>query len=687
MGRFRPINEEFPMTSRFLSACLAFACSASPTLAQLGLPLVSQSIPDVVLTPGGSAQTVDLRNHFTLNGVSGQIVQFTTVSGNFNVEMLATAAPTTVTNFLGYVNRNDYNDTVIHRSSRLTGTGNGIVQGGAYTYALPLGAVATQAAIPLEYNLPNTRGTIAMARTSSPDSATSQWFFNLADNSSILGSANGGGYAVFGRVIGTGMTVLDAIGALPIYNLGSPLTEMPLRNVQQGQTQVQLQNLVAISRVAVVPAFPTAGSTASVASFNSSVNSNPEIVGAQITGSELRLTPVAAGVATITIVATDTDGNTARTSFRVGVAATGQVALPPANQSPELGGTATFSVTVAGPASAYQWSKNGAAIAGATASSHTVANVQSSDAGLYTVTVTTPAGTVTSQAGILAPVTTQKVAGAAYEHTANIRHPNGRFYDQLLLTGPSATFTADADQVTRLSYVDLNDDIVQVEFSGAGAVTLVLDGASGPANPVNYNQSSVTYMKGHASLYVANAGANTYISSFTVGRLTAFDPTGAYDITKPASGANNPANNGNPIFKAGTSYDGIADLGVLAIASPTNRFGGILSANTHYWRDRGSTGIYAPDVILADGRAFFQDLSARDTAKPILILGSASDVRVTGGDLRQDNNQAVEVHGFTQLRFTAGTDSHGNSLPAQTNQGRLVNRAGADVTAQLVTGG
>jgi hypothetical protein len=275
--------------------------------------------------------------------------------------------------------------------------------------------------------------------------------------------------------------------------------------------------------------------------------------------------------------------------------------------------------------------------------------------------------------------------GAANELGANIRHPNGRFYDQLLLTGNAATFTADAGQVTRISYLDLNNDIVQVEFSGAGSVTLVLDTPSGPAAPVSYNQA-VSYMKGHGSVYLANTDSSSYISAFTVGRMTAFDPTGGYDISKPVSDTNRPANNGNPLFQSATSYDGVADLGLLAITGASNTFGGVLTANTGYWQDRGYTGIYAPGVLFADGRVYLHDLSAFGTATPVLQLGSASNVRVTGGNLKQDNNRAVQVSGFTALLFAAGTDSHGNLLPAQANQARLEEN-GVDVTAQRVTGG
>ena len=161
---------------------------------QTGLPVITTPMEDRALARDSGPVTIDLRNHFGLSGVTGTVVQFTTVLGTFNVEMLATAAPVSVSNFLSYVNDGSYQNTIFHRSAKLSGTGNGIIQGGANTYALPPGNVATKSPIALEYNLPNARGTLAMARTSAADSATSQWFFNVNDNSTVLGAANGGAH-------------------------------------------------------------------------------------------------------------------------------------------------------------------------------------------------------------------------------------------------------------------------------------------------------------------------------------------------------------------------------------------------------------------------------------------------------------------------------------------------------------
>ena len=293
------------------------------------------------------------------------------------------------------------------------------------------------------------------------------------------------------------------------------------------------------------------------------------------------------------------------------------------------------------------------------------------------------AGAFTGAPALLGVSTTNKVSGAGKVVGTDIVASNGNVYDQVLLQGPSATITADPKKITRLSYIDLTNDIVQVEFSGAGALSITLDNASGPAVATNYNQSTL-YMKGHAGIVISGANESTNVSVFSVGRLTAFDPTGAFNAALPITAANNPANNGNPIFQGHPvgSYDGVADIGYLAILSINGKFGGVRTANASYFATTGIAGILAPGVQFT-GPVYVGDINASATASPMLLLGSADDVRITGGDLLQANNKAVQVSGMTQLKFTSGTTSQGNVLPAQTDKSRL-EQNGADVTAQVV---
>ena len=162
------------------------------------------------------------------------IARFQSVLGNFDVLLDPAAAPISVTNFASYANRGVYDGTVIHRSTTYNPATIQIVQGGGFFVSnntFP-NNIPVQAPIVLETNRSNVRGTIAMARTSLPDSATSQWFFNLIDNTPLDPGTPTGGYAVFGDVLGQGMKVVDRIGSAVVYNatnqLGSAFSELPL---------------------------------------------------------------------------------------------------------------------------------------------------------------------------------------------------------------------------------------------------------------------------------------------------------------------------------------------------------------------------------------------------------------------------------------------------------------------------
>ena len=158
-----------------------------------------------------------------------QKVRLVTTAGDIVVELEADKTPRTTANFLQYVRSGHYNGTVFHRVIE-----EFMIQGGGYQ--ADLSQKPTRAAIPLESDtgLSNVRGTLAMARTADPDSATSQFFINVVDNA-FLDKANardGNGYAVFARVI-EGMDVVDKIRAVPTRESGPhqnlPVTPVTIR--------------------------------------------------------------------------------------------------------------------------------------------------------------------------------------------------------------------------------------------------------------------------------------------------------------------------------------------------------------------------------------------------------------------------------------------------------------------------
>ncbi len=154
-------------------------------------------------------------------------IELETSLGTVTIDLLAGTAPATVQNFMNYVSAGDYDGSFFHRS-----VPGFILQGGGFRFAAgQYTAIPKNPPVLNEPCLSNTRGTIAMAKLGGdPDSATNQWFINLANNAAILDAQNGG-FTAFGRVV-SGMNVLDAIAARPIVNGRLDLTT-PLRSVFQ----------------------------------------------------------------------------------------------------------------------------------------------------------------------------------------------------------------------------------------------------------------------------------------------------------------------------------------------------------------------------------------------------------------------------------------------------------------------
>jgi len=158
-------------------------------------------------------------------------VKFQTSLGDFTLELYPEKAPKTVENFLQYVKDQHYNGTVFHRV--ISGF---MVQGGGFT--VDMTQKPTRDPIPIESKngLKNERGTIAMARTGDPNSATAQFFVNVVDNVFLNHTAptqQGWGYTVFGKVV-SGMETIDKIRAVPTGNKGMfqnvPLTPVVIQS-------------------------------------------------------------------------------------------------------------------------------------------------------------------------------------------------------------------------------------------------------------------------------------------------------------------------------------------------------------------------------------------------------------------------------------------------------------------------
>ncbi|MGH7946009.1 MAG: hypothetical protein ACREF9_13510, partial [Opitutaceae bacterium] len=212
-----------------------------------------------------------------------------------------------------------------------------------------------------------------------------EWYFNVIDNSTTLGTANGGGYTVFGRVLGTGMTVVDAIAALPRVNAsGTPDSNqlfgmLPVRNYTSGP--VNEVNVVVVNSITPATLFP-AGGDRSVLELTVQ-NSAPSVVTTELSGSTLTMTPAGPGTASITVRAVDTNGNAAQGVFTVTVAAGVPVfTAQPVSQTIAAGSTVVFNAAATG-AAAYRWERNGAAVPGATSGTLVINNASAANVGTY----------------------------------------------------------------------------------------------------------------------------------------------------------------------------------------------------------------------------------------------------------------------------------------------------------------
>ena len=187
-------------------ACTNPSFAASSTTDLLVLNCIPKTVGDIPLTLKTAAGEVVYSTTVT---VPNPQVTLVTSKGAITLELDPAKAPISTNNFLSYVGSGFYKDTLFHRV--IAGF---VLQGGGYTTGM-LKRTASVGPIELESNkgLSNLRGTLAMARTNVPNSATSEFFINLVDNLSLdYKNAANPGYAVFGKVV-LGMEVADAIAA------------------------------------------------------------------------------------------------------------------------------------------------------------------------------------------------------------------------------------------------------------------------------------------------------------------------------------------------------------------------------------------------------------------------------------------------------------------------------------------
>ena len=160
--------------------------------------------------------------------MSDPVVEVSTNHGTFVIQLDPAKAPKSVANFLEYVDAKHYDGTVFHRVIPTF-----MIQGGGFDQQLEKKPVKAAIQNEADNGLKNTRGTVAMARTSEPHSATAQFFVNVTDNAFLDHQAKSGpgwGYAVFGKVT-EGMDTVDKIKGVQTGSVGSFAKDAPLKTV------------------------------------------------------------------------------------------------------------------------------------------------------------------------------------------------------------------------------------------------------------------------------------------------------------------------------------------------------------------------------------------------------------------------------------------------------------------------
>lgn len=412
--------------------------AAAPTLPET---FASRSMP-----PGGTA-TIPLSEMFADRDTE-QAVRVTTNLGSIDFILFPTETPLTVANFMAYVNAGDYNGSIFHRNSP-----GFVLQGGGYKPASTGNAadfdeITRRASPKNEPGISNAMGTISLAKGSTPDSGSHDFFINLGNNVGLDNPSQAGGFTAFGRVAGftgpsTSRTTIDAILALPgsmDYSINlkpsgssSRTTITPLSADLGAGTIWPINDTTAPAAIDNTKMVTITSVTQVSALMNYQITTAPDsgIATAAIVDGNFVITGVTEGATSVVIQATDLDGQTSSQTIALNVVsgyALPVINIQPQAQSGNPGTSVMFSVTATGANLSYQWRKGGVNLPGQTESSLTLNNISASDQGTYTVKVSNFMGnvvsdgtatlTVNSPAVITSPTAPQSLARNFHSSTS-----------------------------------------------------------------------------------------------------------------------------------------------------------------------------------------------------------------------------------------------------------------------------
>lgn len=422
------------MTAEFLGGATAQTTLTLRVLRAISSPFVIKSIPGATIGIN-SPFRIPLADKFA-DTDSETAVRLETNKGNIDIQLFPSLAPQAVANFLTYVNAGDYDNLVFHRL-----VSGFVLQGGSLrAVAAPrtFASIASRAPAINEPGISNLRGMIASAKVGArnstatltngtvtrddsfgyvgnPDSATTDFFFSLQDNATNLDNQNGG-FTAFGRVVSSGMTVVDSIATLPTGTYlnnnttstydpsldkriildgnftpfaGIPMNETPAPANMDINKTIKVTKASVISPISYVLLAPVP-----LGVVNVTVDQNTK---------ELVVTGATEGSAVVRLIARDLDGREASQQFNVIVQKGYKapvISKHPVTQAVVAGSKVTFSVTATGTALNYQWRKKvGNAAAeniGTNASTFIIPAAQAEDEAVYDVVVSNGTTSLTS---------------------------------------------------------------------------------------------------------------------------------------------------------------------------------------------------------------------------------------------------------------------------------------------------
>ncbi|MEQ1752106.1 MAG: immunoglobulin domain-containing protein, partial [Prosthecobacter sp.] len=424
-----------PLKATFANGTVANVTLSLRVLRDEATPLIATPLPNI---------TVGLNAPFTLNlaekitdADAELAVRLATTKGDIDVMLFPSIAPNAVTNYLSYVLSGDYNGMAFHRL--ISGF---VLQGGSLrAVATPrsFSSISQRVISPInEPGVSNLPGTLCAAKVGArnsfftpaggsevarddafgyvgdPNSATTDFFINLADNAANLDNQNGG-FTAFGRVTTAGMSVVNTIAALPTGSYtgdksllvdGSlvPFSAVPM-NDAVAPADMDANKTVRVLSATLIPTqtYSFSSTAANIASV--------EVENFNL----LKITGLAAGTRTVTLTARDLDGKTINQDFTITVTPghlAPAITKQPLPATVTTGAKATFSVTATGTSLTYQWRRGGADLPGKTTATLVIDNVQAGNTGLYDVLVSNATTTLTSTPALLSIRTRTDITGA-----------------------------------------------------------------------------------------------------------------------------------------------------------------------------------------------------------------------------------------------------------------------------------